>query len=191
MQKIILASQSKQRKTIFETLDLPFEIIPADLDEKAITDPDIKKRAEKVARLKAEKIASMHTGIIITADTFCVVNNRIFEKPESLAEAKDMLMENSSNKGLCYTGFCYIDTYNSINFSTALEIPFTFREISEKEIDRYIQNNPVTTWSNGVSPAYPEGMALIESINGSLTGFVYGLPIELVVKYLRKSGIEV
>lgn len=191
MQKIILASQSKQRKIIFETLGVPFEVIPADLDEKAITDPDIKIRAEKVARAKAEKIASLHNGIIIAADTFCIVNNKIFEKPETLIEAKEMLMESSGKNGLCYTSFCYIDKKSSINFSTALEIPYSFRKLSEKEIDRYIQNNPVTTWSSGFAPAYAEGMSFVKKIDGSLTGFIYGIPMELVAEYLKISGVEV
>lgn len=191
MQKIILASQSLQRKMIFETLNLPFEIIPANLDEKAITDPVIKVRAEKVARAKAEKIVKEHSGIIIAADTFCVVHGKIFEKPESKDEAKAMLQEMSGTSSLCYTSFCYIDRKNNIDFSTVLEIPFTLRPISQDEIDHYVENNSVTTWSAGIAPAYIESMSFVEKINGSFTAFIHGLPMELVVEYLKKSGVKI
>jgi septum formation protein len=191
MQKIILASQSKQRKAIFETLGLPFEIIPADLDEKAIQNENLVKRAEMVARAKAEKITLKHEGIVISADTFCVLKENIFEKPNDIQEAKEMLTKLSGNTGKELTGFCYIDQKNSIDFSTTVEVEFTFRKLSEKEIEHYVTSNPVTTWSGAFSPAYHEGTSLVSKINGSFTAFIYGLPMELVVEYLQKSGIKV
>ena len=36
MKKIILASQSVQRRLLMETLGLPFEVMPTHVDEKAI-----------------------------------------------------------------------------------------------------------------------------------------------------------
>ena len=53
-QKIILASGSKQRKLIMDALGIEYVVIPADIDEKAIRDEDLKSRAEKIARAKAE-----------------------------------------------------------------------------------------------------------------------------------------
>ena len=37
------------------------------------------------------------------------------------------------------------------------------------------------------SPAYEAGASLTESIDGSYTGFTYGIPMELVAEYLKKS----
>lgn len=47
----------------------------------------------------------------------------------------------------------------------------------------------MTTWSVGFSPAYPAGAALIEKVDGSLTGFTHGLPMELVADCLQKSQV--
>jgi predicted house-cleaning NTP pyrophosphatase (Maf/HAM1 superfamily) len=50
---------------------------------------------------------------------------------------------------------------------------------------------PVTTWSAAFSPAYPYGMTLVARINGSFTGFTHGLPMEILIPLLRRSGIAV
>ncbi len=191
MQRIILASGSKQRKNLLESLDLEFEIIPANIDEKAIRDDDLKIRAEKIARSKAEKIAPDHDGIIISADTFGGSENEVFEKPKDIEEAKIMLRNLSEKKLNCYTGFCYIDKKNSIDFSITVVTEMVFRKIDEDEINTYIEMFPVTTWAAAVSPAYLYGMTLFKEINGSLTGFSHGLPMEVLIPLLRKSGIQI
>jgi septum formation protein len=189
-QKIILASGSAQRKTIFSSLNLPFEVIPADIDEKAIRDEDLKLRAEKIARGKAEKVAADHEGIIIAADTFVECGGKVFEKPANITEAKEMLKQQSNNEITVFTGFCYIDKANNIDYSTGTFAVAYIRELSDAEISEYVGKFPVTTWSSAFSPAFLYGQTLIASMNGSLTGLIYGIPMELVITMLRKSGYE-
>lgn len=190
MNKIILASGSAQRKLLMESLGIPFEIIPPDVDEKIIRDKDLKLRAEKLARAKAEKIASKHNAIIIAADTFSACQGKILEKPQSLKDAYNMLKLQSNNTGITYTGFCYIDKKAQIDFSQTVISEYTFRELSNSEINNFIENNPVINWSAAFSPAYPYQLTFIAKLNGSLTGFTHGLPIELLVPLLKKSGIQ-
>jgi septum formation protein len=191
MQKIILASSSPQRKNLFSVLNIPFEVIPADIDETSIRDNIFEKQAEKIARAKAEKVASENTGIVISADTFVVLNNQILEKPKNLEEAKKMLELQSGKEEIVYTGLCYLDAENKINFSTTSIINIKFRELSEREIENYIKKFPVTSWSAAFSPAYPYGITLINEINGSFTGFTYGLPLDLIIPLLKKSGFDI
>lgn len=70
MQRIILASGSLNRKMLMDALNILYEIIPAEIDEKAIRDEDLSVRVEKIARAKAESVAYKHQGIIIAADSF-------------------------------------------------------------------------------------------------------------------------
>lgn len=191
MQKIILASGSLQRKNLFAVLNIPFEVIPADIDERAIREDDLKKQAEKIARAKAEKVASENVGIIISADTFVVLDNKVLEKPKDLEEAKQMLELQSGQEGFVYTGFCYLDRENKIDFSTTSVIGMKFRELSEVEIDEYVKKFPVTDWSAAFSPVYPYGATFINEISGSFTGFTHGLPLDLLIPLLRKSGFDV
>ncbi len=190
MQKIILASGSKQRKALMDALKIRFEVIPSDIDEKAISALTEKDRARMIALAKAQKVSSEYPdAIVIAGDTFTFFNGKAYEKPHDLEEAKTMLREQSSKQGICYSGCAYLDPKNKIEFSTTAESTFIFREVSEAEIEKYVANNPVLTWSAGFCPAYPEGINMIRAIAGSLSSFSHGLPMEIVIPLLEKSGV--
>lgn len=188
--KVILASQSKARHEIMSSLGIPFIVLPSNIDEKSIRDKNLKKRAEKLARTKAEKIASEQNAIIIACDTFSKCKGRVLEKPVNSREAKEMLMFLSGNKAINYTGFCYIDKSKNINFSTVIEVEYSFRKLYPAEIDKYVEEFPVTQWAAGFALVKPYITSFVESVNGSYTGFAYGLPTELLIPLLKKSGFE-
>lgn len=189
--EIILASQSPQRQKLLASLGLKFKIVPADIDEKSVIAPSLSSRAEKIAAAKAAKIAMIYPeAIIIAADTFTVLNGQVYEKPETLNEAKNMLKNMSGQSIQDYTGLCLIDPARDlIKLETVMTVA-TFRKLSDLEIDRYVANNPVLTWAAGFSPAYDAGMGLIAKVAGSLTCLTHGLPLEKVAKFLTQSGIS-
>ncbi len=190
--QIILASESRQRKAMLDTLHLPYLQVPAQIDESAISADSEEKRCELIARAKAEAVAEEYPeGIIIAADTYSVADGKAFEKPANKEEAKAMLRALSGKVNTTITGFCFIDRNNSIDESMTVVTQYTFRDLSDNEIDRYVAHNPVTTWSAAFSPAYDSGMALIESVDGPITSFTHGLPLEKVVHFLKKSGVAV
>jgi len=190
--QIILASESKQRKAILDTLHLSYLQVPAKIDESAITAKSEEERCELIARHKAETVAKDYpSGIVIAADTFSVLDGWAFEKPANNKEAKKMLKALSGKTSVTCTGFCYLDRLKAIDESMTIVTEFTFRQLSDQEIDKYIAHNPVTTWSAAFSPAYDSGIALIAAMNGPVTSFTHGLPLEKVVHYLKKSGLAV
>ena len=190
MKKVILASGSKQRKTLMQALNIEFEIVPSDIDEKVISAKSEKERARLIALAKAKEVSKSNPdSIVISGDTFTYVSGKAYEKPESLEEAIQMLKEQSDQQGICYSGCAYLDPKNNIEFSTTVETTFIFRDLSENEIKKYVANNPVLTWSAGFCPAYPEGINMIRAVAGSLSSFSHGLPMEVVVPLLEKSGV--
>jgi len=185
LRKIILASQSKQRLNILKTLSWPIEVIPADIDEQAVPFLNQYDKAEKIALAKAHKIATDHRdALIVAADTFCYLEGRILEKPKSLEEAKEMLRFQAGKEIEILTGYAFLDTKLNLVKSGCEKIIAKMRQLSDDEIDRYVATEPVLTWSAAFSPAYDSGMALIASINGNLTAFSHGLPIDLLVTFL-------
>lgn len=190
MRRVILASQSKARKLIFSSLGIPFETYPANIDEESITHKNQAKRAEILARTKAETVASKKDGIIIAADTFDIVGKIVMEKPKSIIEAKKMLKILSENNAIGHTGFCYIDKLKKINFSTSVSTHYRFRKLYKNEIDLYINLFPVTEWAGGFALVGPYMNTFIAKVNGSLNGLAYGLPTEILIPLLKKSGFE-
>lgn len=183
--KIILASQSPQRKLMMDTLGIKYEVVPSKLDESLVKEKDPRKRVLKLASLKAEDVAGKNPGaIVIAADTFCLLDDEVLEKPQNKAAAVKMLQQMSGRWVVALTG-CAIQ--NSKLFETIAK----FRKLSDKEIKYYVDSQPVTTWSAGFCPGYPAGAALIEKIDGNLTSFLYGLPINWVVENLKKIGVKI
>ena len=157
--KIILASQSVQRRILMETLGIPFEVMPADIDEKSIVHKDAKVRAQLVARAKATTTAQQfkeinpnQDAVIIAADTFGFLNDQQFEKPATKAEAITMLTQLSSTTSVAITGFCVIDTEAQTEETEVVVTKMQFRPLTSKEIERYVSENEVTSWSGGFSP---------------------------------------
>lgn len=176
---------------MMDSLGIDYTVIPADIDEKIIRDEKLELKAEKIARAKAEKVAETNEGIVISADTFCACDGLVLEKPRSQNEAREMLKFQANKNCTLYTGFCYLDRNNGIDFSKTTLTKYEFRKLSDEEITKFVTNNPVTEWAAAFSPAYTYQLGFIEKIEGSLTGCTHGLPVELLVPCLEKSGIKI
>jgi septum formation protein len=183
--RIILASQSKQRFNLLKAVFLEIEVEPANIDEQAIPFINQYDKAEKIALAKAQKVAKNHAdAIIVAADTFCYLQDRILEKPKTLNEAREMLHFQSGQEIEVLTGYAFLDIKSNLQKSGCEKVMVKMRHLSKKEIEKYISSEPVSTWSAAFSPAYDSGMALIDSINGNLTAFSHGLPINLLMEFL-------
>lgn len=174
-----------------DALGVPYIVIPADINEKEIRDENLELRAEKIARAKAEKVAEDQDGIIISADTFSACDGKVLEKPQSLDEAKEMLRLQADKECILYTGFCYIDKANKIDYSATAITKYVLRKLSDEEINKFVSNNPVTEWAAAFSPAYTYQLGFIKKIEGSLTGSTHGLPVELLIPCFEKSGVKI
>ena len=83
--KIILGSQSKGRKKMLEEMGYEFEVMSADIDEKAIRFENPKELTLALARVKAEAIKPKIYGsaLLVTSDQVVTWNGQIREKPEN------------------------------------------------------------------------------------------------------------
>jgi len=173
-----------------DSLGIEYEIHHPNIDEKAIRDEDYTLRAKKIAQAKAAVVfEKFPDAIILAGDSFSVINRNVFEKPADLLEAKDMLLRESGGIGTVYSGFCYIDREQNIDFSTTVEVTYTLRTLSEEEIEKYIADFPVLTWSGALFPGNPQGASMIAEVHGSLNALIYGFPTEVVISCLRQSQV--
>jgi len=187
---IILASQSKNREKILSSLNIPFKIKTADINEKAFAEKNPNLRARKVAEAKAEKISRDHKGIIITCDTFTICEGKLLEKPKDQKEAIMMLKMLSGKSATCYTGFCYIDNIHNFKALKTAVTNVCFRNMDDKEIKSYVKRFPVTRWAAAYAASELYVLGLIDKISGSLTGLTHGLPLEHLIPLLKKSGYQ-
>ena len=104
------------------------------------TDP--KEYVMDLSRQKALYVSKFYNeGIIIGADSTTYINGRRFEKPKSLEEARMMMRELSGKVNQFITGVTILDLYQhkTVTFSEVTDVYFD--NLSEEEIDFYINND--------------------------------------------------
>ena len=107
---IYLASNSKARKKLLESLGLKFKVLPSNVKEKRSAKglsyaELVKLNARKKAETASRRVKS---GIIIAADTIMVQGSKIYGKPKDLKSARRMLKIISAKPQAVYTGIAVI-----------------------------------------------------------------------------------
>jgi septum formation protein len=95
---LILASQSTTRARLLSAALVPFDIVPAHVDEIAVKESLLAERAippeiaEKLAELKARKVSSSHpSALVLGADQILVFSGEVIRKSRSTDEARALL----------------------------------------------------------------------------------------------------
>ena len=188
--KLILASNSPRRSHLLAQAGLNFSVIPSDVDEQklAMSDPDEYVRA--LAESKARDISEKHPDSwIIGADTIVLIEQQILGKPDSEDAARKMLRRLSGKTHQVYTGYCICCKREKRLFSDVVKTDVYFKELSDREIEWYIQTGEPFDKAGGYG-IQGIGAFLVERISGSYTNVV-GLPVCEVISFLIKEGVVV
>ncbi len=183
----ILASASPRRKELFgEVINKQFDIIVATGEEKAEGDLTPATLVMRLAKQKAEEVASLPQAegkAVLGADTVVALNGEILGKPKDEEDAFRMLKALSGNTHEVYTGVCIVYTQNGerrINdFSVCTKVKFY--PLSDKQIKAYIATG--SPMDKAGAYGIQDG-GLVEKIEGSFTNVV-GLPVEECIRQIR------
>ena len=174
--RIILASQSPRRQELVKGLELEPVIVIREVDEsypEHIQGPDV---AAYVTRKKAEAYLPelKENDVLITGDTVVLLGNRIFEKPQNVAEAKEMLRALSGNTHTVASGIAVTTLAQGIRVEVdTCEV--TFVDLSDALIDHYIAAYEPFDKAGSYGVQDLMGFAGVEQIHGSYYT-VMGLP---------------
>ncbi|HKD40398.1 MAG TPA: Maf family protein [Myxococcaceae bacterium] len=184
--QLILASSSPRRRQLLELLGLKFEVRSANIDESIQGGETPSAYVERVAMLKAVRVATqMPQALILGADTAVVVDGRILGKPQSPADARRMLTLLSGRSHAVLTGIALAGTHQS---SRIVESQIDFRVLSRGEIDWYIRTGEPMDKA-GAYGAQGIGSFLIQSVHGSYSNVV-GLPLAETLLLLNRAGVS-
>jgi septum formation protein len=185
--QLILASGSKNRKQLLQLAGWEFDVVPPHIDEVEITDKKPRKRVEKVALAKAQAVAKTHPNrVIIAADTVALYRNTVLEKPKFKMDALHTLTTLSGTSHLMITGWCVLNSNTHEDFSGVAETRVYFRELDEEQLLNYVNDVDVVQFAAGYSPLNTRAIEFIEKIEGSLSGFSHGLPLEKIAPVVAK-----
>jgi septum formation protein len=179
---VILASGSPRRQQFFRDLDIDFsiqlkeieEIYPENLKGVAITD--------YLSNLKSEVFSTLNDNdLLITSDTIVWLEGKALGKPKDAKDAFTMLRALSGKKHEVITSVCLKSTsfQKIINDITIV----TFKELSDDEIQYYINNYKPFDKAGGYGIQEWIGFIGIDKIEGSYFNVV-GLPVHKLYKEL-------
>jgi septum formation protein len=186
----ILASSSPRRKNLLELLGIPFEVVPARIDEKPLDREEPEAFVLRMARAKAREVSAMHAGSwTLGADTIVVLDGRMMGKPGNETEAVDMLMALSGRDHLVLSGVALVNDAAGCRADGMARTTVTFRGFRRAEAEAYVRTGEPMDKA-GAYGAQGIGALLIERVEGSYSNVV-GLPLALVLSMLEKANVIV
>jgi septum formation protein len=187
---LILASTSPYRRALLERLRLPFECIAPHTDESPIAGELPAQTALRLARLKAEAVATRHPDcVVIGSDQLALRGHEVLGKPGTVERCRQQLQQSSGQEVQFLTAVHLIDGPQRRTESHVDRTTVRFRELSDAEIDRYIKVDNALDCAGGFK-AESLGIALFERIESEDPTGLTGLPLVWVCGALRRAGIS-
>ncbi|MHA1584583.1 MAG: Maf family protein [Promethearchaeota archaeon] len=195
--QLILASASRDRKKLFEQINVQILIFPSHFDEKQVSIQDPETLVEALALGKANDVAnrwkmtheSEDSGIIIGADTIGFINGKIIGKPANFKESVSMIMSLSGKWHSVYTGVAILCTNSDQQLIFTVHTRVHFQDLSREEILAYLNES---NEYHGRAAAYSIGdraELFIDRIEGSYSNIV-GLPMAELRISLKEFGVN-
>lgn len=182
---IVLASASPRRAAILKALGVSFRVVVADVDESILAAEGADAAAERLARLKARTVAGRVPEPVLAADTLVVCEARVLGKPADAAEAASMLRLLQGRSHQVVTGVCLVA--DGIARSGVDRTDVRFAPMTEAEIAWYVATREPMDKA-GAYHVDGRGALFLEAVAGSPSN-VAGLPVRLVLRLLRESGL--
>ncbi len=189
---LILASNSPRRKELLGWLDIPFQVIGSNIEEHSqeehptdlAIDLAVQKGEAVWENLKAEHGAY---PLVVSSDTIVVLGKRVYGKPATREEAKEMLLSLAGKEHMVITSIYIkaksIETGEIISRKFAVETDVTFSEITEDILGPYLDSKESMDKA-GAYGIQGKGLLFVESLKGSYSNVV-GFPLAEFLEELR------
>ncbi|MGF9978000.1 Maf family protein [Viridibacillus arvi] len=178
----ILASASPRRKELFGRLNIPFEIVTADVEETSVQASEVSQYVTEVALLKARAVAKISPGrVVIGADTIVAKDNQLLHKPKSHDEARAHLrtLRNTAHEVLTAVAIIEEDGTESTLVEKTTVI---FKNVSDALLEAYVATGDPFDKAGGYG-IQTEGVFLVDRIEGDYLNVV-GLPLASLCEHL-------
>ena len=191
MIEIILASQSKVRKEILDSNNIPNKVEPSNLDEDSIKKTLLKENAspeiisKNLAELKANKVSqNNNSDLVLGADSVIDLNGYLISKPKDRDEAFDILKKMNGKKHYLISSVC-ISRNGSMIWNYTDKAALTMKQFSDKHLIDYLSKiSDEKLYAYHVYQIEGEGRNLFSKIEGD-EDTIMGLPIKKIKEYLK------
>ena len=178
--RLILASQSPRRRQLLSDCGLEYELAERyEVEEVFPATMEADEVPVYLSRLKSEGYPAelAENDILLTADTVVIVDNQILGKPADEDDARAMLRTLSARAHRVTTGVTLRSKSRVESFAVQSDV--YFRELTDEEIDYYVERDRPMDKAGSYGIQEWIGYVGIERIDGSFYN-VMGLPIQRV-----------
>ena len=191
LNKIILASKSKVRKSLLDANQILNEVKPSNVDEDAVKESLIKEKAspeiisKNLAELKANKVSLKEIDcLVLGADSVIDLGGELISKPESREEALLILKKLNGKKHHLISSVC-ISKNGTMIWSYTDKASLIMKKFSEEDLKKYLSKiTDDALYSYNVYQIEGEGRNLFSDIDGD-KNTVMGLPVKKIKEYLN------
>ena len=196
---LVLASGSAARRAMLEAAGVNVEVRPADVDESAIRDSLLagnrsvshESVALALAEAKAKTVSgSLRGALVIGADQVLSFEGQLFEKPKSMAEAREHLWALRGKSHALHSAVALAQD-GSVVWHVTKTAQLTMREFSQAALDAYLARvGDMVLTSVGAYQIEGPAIQLFEAIDGD-HDTILGMPLLPLIEELRRREVLV
>ena len=191
--RIILASGSAIRRKLMAEAGLDFEVITKPVDEAAIKESmlaefaRLRDIADALAEAKSMRVSRAESGLIIGADQIMVMDNKLFDKPKNIDEARERLKLMRGKTHYLMGAVVICENGNPV-WRHMAKTKLTMREFSDEFLEDYLaKEGELVTKSVGAYRFEGLGSQLFSHVEGDFFS-ILGLSLLPMMDYLRIRG---
>lgn len=191
---LVLASGSASRRAMLEAAAVPFEILPARVDEDAVKDALVgippRDLADRLAELKAIQVSGQLPGALVLGSDSLVVlaDGRLLSKPGSREEAAEHLRALSGTVAELWSAAVIAENGRPV-WRHVERARLHLRTFSDAFLDRYLDAEwPAISGCVGCFRIEGPGVQLFDRVDGSHFT-ILGMPLLPVLGHLRSRGV--
>lgn len=190
---VTLASKSSARQAILRNAGIEFEAVVAGVDEDATKagllaeGASPREVADALAELKAVKVSTRRTGLVVGADQTLDFAGRLIDKVETLDQARALLLELRGQTHKLHSAVVVARDGKPI-WRVVQSAKLSVRPFSDAWLDGYLERRGQhILHCVGCYELESEGVQLFDAIDGDYFT-ILGLPLVGLLDFLRLHG---
>lgn len=184
MNEIILASGSPRRVDLLSQAGIVFKTVVSGCEEVEIPGEGVKAMVERLALLKAKRVADRHPdALVIGADTTVFIDDNALGKPSSTEEACTMLESIQGRTHEVWGGIAIVRACDDCIDVWSHTTLVTMMPMNKEQIQHYVSTGEPMDKA-GAYAIQGIGLQYVESIQGSYSNVV-GLNVASLLPKIR------
>lgn len=185
---IILASSSRYRRRLLDRFLTEFQTISPGVDESAEQIDDPAEIAGRLARKKAEQVASSyHNAVVIGADQVAIMDQQVLGKPGDHQRAIEQLLSAAGKSVTFMTAVCVLDPIELRRYEHVDRTEVRFRNFDRRLAETYLWHDEPYDCA-GSFKIEGAGFILFEYVRTDDPTALIGLPMIWLAVTLRELG---